>query len=107
MRFGGTHGRRVSLAAWCAGVVAAAGAYGIVTLAAILGVSCEESLDPQRFCAWWGHSALPTLIGVPGVLAFGCYASASARSRAPVTVAGVLVVLVCAGLREAALGRFY
>ena len=105
MRFAGNFRRRVPLAAWCAGVVAAAGAYGIATLAAILAVSCERSLDPQRFCAWWGHSALPTLLGVPGVLAFGCYASANTRSRAPVTIAGVLVVLVCAGVRKAAVGR--
>jgi len=97
----------VRLAAWCACAVAAAGAYALATLAAILAVPCEHSLDPQRFCAWWGHSALPTLLGVPAVLAFGCYASANARSRAPVTIAAVLVVLVCAGLRKAALGRFY
>jgi hypothetical protein len=54
-----------------------------------------------------GHSALPTLLGVPAVLAFGCYASFSRSSRGPVTVAAVLVVLVCLGLREAAVQEFY
>ena len=37
-----------------------------------------------------------------GRLAFGCYASANAGSRGPVTVAGVLVALTCIALRQAA-----
>jgi hypothetical protein len=96
----------VPLAAWCAGVVGAAGAYAFATLAKLLAIPCELSADPQRFCVWWGHSSLPTVLGVPAVLAFGCYASAHVRSRRPVTIAGVLVVAVCVGLRQAAGGDF-
>jgi hypothetical protein len=96
-----------ALAAWCAGAVLAAGAYAYATLAAILALPCEFSLDPQRFCVWWGHSALPTLLGVPAVLAFGCYASFTTGSRRPVTVAAALVVFVCLSLRQAALQEFY
>jgi hypothetical protein len=95
------------LAAWCAGVVLVAGAYAYATLAAIVALPCELALDPQRFCVWWGHSALPTLLGVPAVLAFGCYASFAAGSRRPVAVAGALVVFVCLSLRQAALQEFY
>jgi hypothetical protein len=96
-----------ALAAWCAGAVLAAGAYAFDTLATVSALPCEVSLDPQRFCVWWGHSALPTLLGVPAVLAFGCYASLTTRSRRPVTVAAALVVLVCLSLRQAALPEFY
>jgi hypothetical protein len=99
--------RHVALAAYCAAAVLAAGAYASVTLAAIAALPCELSLDPQRFCVWWGHSALPTLVGVPAVLALGCYASLAGSSRGPVTIAAVLVVLVCLGLREAAVQEFY
>jgi hypothetical protein len=98
---------RPALATYCAATVIAAGAYASLTLAALVALPCELSLDPQRFCVWWGHSALPTLLGVPAVLAFGCYASFSRSSRGPVTVAAVLVVLVCLGLREAAVQEFY
>ena len=76
------------LAGWCAGVVCLAGAYAFDTLAALVALPCDVSLDPQRFCVWWGHSALPTLLGVPAVLAFGCYASLTTVRRRPVTVAG-------------------
>jgi predicted lipase len=95
-----------ALAAWCAGAVLA-GAYAFDTLATVSALPCEVSLDPQRFCVWWGHSALPTLLGVPAVLAFGCYASLTAGSRRPVTVAAALVVLVCLSLRQAAAQEFY
>jgi hypothetical protein len=88
-------------------MVLAAGTYASLTLAAIAALPCRFSLDPQRFCVWWGHSALPTLLGVPAVLALGCYASFSRRSRTPVTIAAVLVVLVCLSLREAAVQEFY
>ena len=99
--------RRAALAACCAGVVLAAGAYAYVTLSALLAIPCERSLDPQRFCVWWGHSALPTLLGVPAVLAFGCYASFTTRSPRPVVLAGALVILVCLGLEEAAVQELY
>ena len=92
----------VALALWCGGVVTAAGAYAFVTLAQLAAIRCDLSPDPQRFCVWWQHSALPTIAGIPAVLALGCYASFTARSRSQVTVAGVLVVLVCLGLRHAA-----
>ena len=85
------------LTAWCAAVFVAAGAVAFATLSAILALPCDHSLDPQRFCAWWGHSALPTLVGMPAVLAFGCYASATARSPRPVTIAGGLVALTVPG----------
>jgi hypothetical protein len=90
------------LTAWCAAVVLVAGTVAFATLSPILALPCDHSLDPQRFCAWWGHSALPTLVGMPAVLAFGCYASATARSARPVTIAGVLIALTCLGLRRAA-----
>ena len=80
----------------------AAGAYAFVTLSAILAIRCDRSPDPQRFCVWWGHSAPPTLIGIPAVLALGCYASFTTGRRRPVAIAGALVVLTCIGLREAA-----
>ena len=92
---------RAALPAWCAGVVMLAGAYAFDTLAALVALPCDVSLDPQRFCGSWGHSALPTLLGVPAVLAFGRYASLTTVRRRPVTVAGALVVLVCLSLREA------
>jgi hypothetical protein len=95
------------LAAWCAAVVLAVGGYAFATLAELLALPCERSLDPQHFCVWWGHSALPTVVGVPAVLGFGCYASVTAGSRRPVTVAGALVVLVCLSLRQAAVQEFY
>ena len=98
---------RAALAAWCAAVVAIAGAYAFATLAAIMHIHCEYSVDPQRFCVWWAHSALPTLVGVPAVLAFGCYASASTLSRRPVTIAAAMVWLVCLGLRQAAEADLY
>jgi hypothetical protein len=98
----GLGSRRAALTAWCAAVVLLAGAFAFATLSEILAIPCDRSLDPQRFCAWWGHSALPTLLGMPAVLAFGWYASAVARSRRPVTLAGVLVALTCVGLRQAA-----
>jgi hypothetical protein len=93
---------RAALAAFCAAVVLLAGTYAFVTLSAILAIPCERSPDPQRFCVWWGHSAAPTLIGLPAVLAFGCYASFTAGSRRPAAIAGALVALTCLGLREAA-----
>ena len=96
-----------ALAAWCAAVVAIAGAYAFATLAAIVEIPCEHSLDPQRFCVWWAHSSLPTVAGMPAVLAFGCYVSASTHSRRPVTIAGALVWLVCLGLRRAAMADLY
>jgi hypothetical protein len=104
---GATDPRRAALAACCAGAVLAAGTFSFVTLSEILAIPCERSLDPQRFCVWWGHSALPTLLGVPAVLAFGCYASFTTRSPRPVALAGALVALVCLGLREAAVQGFY
>ena len=93
---------RAALAAFCAGVVLLSGAYAFATLSAILSIPCERSPDPQRFCVWWAHSAAPTLIGVPAVLALGCYASFTAGSRRPVAIAAALVALTCIGLREAA-----
>jgi len=107
MRPSRTGPRRVPLAAYCAGVVLAAGACAAATLLPILAIPCDRSLDPQRFCVWWAHSAAPTLAGVPGVLALACYASMTRHSRRPVTVAGVLVALVCLGLRAAAAPDFY
>ena len=94
--------RSPGLTLWCVIAALPACGYAIATLAAIEAIPCDVSLDPQRFCAWWEHSALPTLVGLPAVLAFGCYASLETASRRPVTVAAVLVVLTCAGLREAA-----
>jgi hypothetical protein len=102
MRLTGRHPARTMLALWCGGVVTLAGAYAFVTLSEIVAIRCDLSLDPQRFCVWWQHSALPTLVGMPAVLAFGCYASFTAGSRRPVTIAGVLVALICVGLRQAA-----
>ena len=99
---GALHFGVMRLTVWCAAVVLVAGTVAFATLAAILALPCDHSLDPYRFCAWWEHSALPTLIGMPAVLAFGCYASATAGSRRQVTIAGVLVALICLGLRRAA-----
>ena len=99
---------RVStLRLWCAVTVLLAGAYAALTLASIAELPCETSLDPQRFCVWWEHSRLSTVLGVPGVLALGWYASAISHSRRPVTVVGVLVVLTCLALRQAAAPVFY
>ena len=102
MQLARTDMRRSTLLAWCAGVLVPAGTYAFTTLSAIAGIDCERSLDPQRFCAWWEHSEAPTLIGMPAVLAFGCYATLTAGRRGPVVIAGVLVMLTCLGLREAA-----
>jgi hypothetical protein len=98
---------RAPLARWCALAVVPAAAYAALTLAALFGTDCELSLDPQRFCVWWGHSWLPTTLGMPPVLAFGCYASVERESRRPVIVAAVLVVLTCVYLRGAAAPILY
>jgi hypothetical protein len=102
MRPSGLGSGHAALTTWCAAVVLLAGTFAFATLSAILDIPCDRSPDLQRFCAWWGHSALPTQLGMPAVLAFGCYASASAGSRRPVTIAGVLVAITCLGLRQAA-----
>ena len=94
--------QRLRIAAWCAFIVVLAGGCAYATLAAILAIPCDLSPDPQRFCAWWRHSTLPTVLGMPAVLAFGCYATLTAGRRGPVVIAGVLVMLTCLGLREAA-----
>ena len=107
MRLIGLGSQRAALIAWCAAVVLLAGTFAFATLSAIVEIPCDRSPDPQRFCVWWGHSALPTLLGMPAVLALGCHASAGARSRRPVTIAGVLVALTCLGLRQAAGLRLY
>ena len=107
MRRIGIARERRELAAFCAAVVLVAGAYAFVTLSAILAIRCDRSPDPQQFCVWWRHSAPPTLIGIPAVLALGCYASFSAGRRRPVAIAGALVVLTCVGLREAAAPDLY
>jgi len=98
---------RAPLARWCALTVLPAAAYAAVTLAALFRIDCDASLDPQRFCVWWSHSWLPTTLGIPAVLAFGCYASLERGIRRPVTVAAVLVVLTCAYLRGAAAPALY
>jgi hypothetical protein len=98
---------RAPLARWCALAVAPAAAYAVLTLTALSGIDCDVSLDPQRFCVWWSHSRLPTTLGIPAVLAFGCYASLERESRRPVTFAAVLVVLTCAYLRAAAAPVLY
>ena len=98
---------RAALARWCALAVLPAAAYAGLTLAALFGIDCDLSADPQRFCVWWGHSWLPTTLGLPAVLAFGCYASLERGSRRPVVVASVLVVLTCAYLRGAAAPALY
>jgi hypothetical protein len=41
----------------------------------------------------------PTLAGLPAVLAFACYASMTTHSRRPVSVAGILVVLIASACR--------
>jgi hypothetical protein len=99
--------RRPALARWCAVAVLPAAAYAALTLAALFGTDCELSPDPQRFCVWWGHSWLPTTLGIPAVLGFGCYASVERASRRPVIVASVLVVLTCVYLRGAAAPVLY
>ena len=82
--------------------VAAAAVYAAFTLAALFGIDCGVSRDPQRFCVWWGHSWLPTAVGLPAVLAFGCYASAERVSPRPAILAALLVALTCLYLRGAA-----
>jgi hypothetical protein len=82
--------------------VVPAAAYAALTLAALFGIDCDVALDPQRFCVWWGHSWLPTALGLPAVLAFGCYASVERDSPRPAIVAAALVVLTCVYLRAAA-----
>lgn len=107
MRLTGIEARRAAPAAYCAALVVLTGAYAVVTMSAIVALPCDRSLDPQRFCVWWQHSAPPTLLGIPAVLGLGCYASLAAGSRRPVTVACVLVALVCHGLSQAAVQEFY
>jgi hypothetical protein len=92
---------------WCALAVVPAAMYAAVTLAALFAIDCDVALDPQRFCVWWGHSWLPTALGMPAVLAFGCYASAERDSPRPAIVAAVLVVLTCLYLRAAAAPALY
>jgi hypothetical protein len=87
--------------------VAAAAAYAALTLAALFGIDCDIAPDPQRFCAWWSHSWLPTAVGMPAVLAFGCYASAERDSPRPAILAALLVVLTCLYLRGAAAPVLY
>ena len=94
--------QRLRIGAWCAVIVVLAGGCAYATLAAILAIPCDLSPDPQRFCAWWRHSTLPTVLGMPAVLAFGCYASLTERRRWPITIAGVLIALTCVGLLQAA-----
>ena len=98
---------RAPLVRWCALAVVPAAAYAALTLAALFGIDCDASLDPQRVCVWWRHSWLPTAVGMPAVLALGCYASLERESRRPVVVAAVLVVLTCAYLRGAAAPALY
>jgi hypothetical protein len=98
---------RAPLARWCVLAVVPAGAYAALTLVTLFGIDCDQSLDPQGFCVWWRHSWLPTTLGMPGVLAFGCYASLERASRRPVIVAAVLVVLTCVYLRGAAAQVIY
>jgi hypothetical protein len=98
---------RAPLARWCGLAVLLAGAYAALTLVALFGIDCDVSLDPQRFCVWWHHSWLPTTLGLPAVLAFGCYASLERASPRPVIVAAVLVVLTCVYLRGAAAPVLY
>jgi hypothetical protein len=90
------------LVRWGLVAVAPAAVYAGLTLGALFGVECEWSLDPQRFCAWWSHSWLPTAIGMPLCLAFGCWAGVASGSRRPPVIAAVLVVLTCLYLRGAA-----
>jgi len=98
---------RAPLARWCALIVAPATVYAAFTLATLFSLDCDASRDPQRFCVWWSHSWLPTALGIPAVLAFGCYATLERDSRRPVTLAAVLVVLTCAYLRGAAAPILY
>ena len=91
-----------SLTRWCALAVLPAAAYAALTLGMLFGIDCDVALDPQRFCVWWGHSWLPTALGLPAVLAFGCYASAQRASPRSAIAAAVLVVLTCLYLRGAA-----
>jgi hypothetical protein len=98
---------RAPLARWCGLAVLPAGAYAALTLVALFGIDCDASLDPQGFCIWWRHSWLPTTLGLPAVLAFGCYASLERESPRPVIVAAVLVVLTCVYLRAAAAPVLY
>jgi hypothetical protein len=93
---------RHALTLWCGAMVVPAAVYAVLTLVAVAAIRCDVSVDPQRFCVWWAHSWLPTVVGVPGVLAFGCYASFATGSRRPVALAAILLVITCAGLRAAA-----
>jgi hypothetical protein len=90
------------LTRWCALAVVPAAAYAALTLAALFGIDCAVALDPNRFCWWWSHSWLPTTLGIPAVLAFGCYASMERGSPRPAVLAALLVVLTCLYLRGAA-----
>jgi hypothetical protein len=90
------------LVRWCLLAVAPAAAYAGLTLSALFAIRCEWSLDPQRFCVWWGHSWLPTTVGLPAVLALGCWASHERGSPRPAIVAAAMVVLTCLYLRGAA-----
>ena len=101
MRIAG-HDHHDGLTAWCVLAMVPAAAYAALTLAALFAIDCDVSLDPQRFCVWWGHSWLPTAIGLPATLAFGCWASHVRGSRRPAVAAAVLVVLTCLYLRGAA-----
>lgn len=85
----------------CGAMVVPAAPYAPLTRAAVAMIPCDDSLDPQRFCVWWAHSWLATLVGAPAVLAFGCHATFTIRSRRPVTLAAVPRVLTCVGLRAA------
>jgi hypothetical protein len=92
---------------WCALAVVPAAAYAALTLAALFGIDCAVALDPNRFCWWWSHSWLPTTLGIPAVLAFGCYASLERESPRPALLAAGLVVLTCVYLRGAAAPVLY
>jgi hypothetical protein len=98
---------RAPLVRWSAIAVVPAAAYAALTLAALFAIDCDVSRDPQRFCVWWSHSWLPTALGIPAVLAFGCYATLERDSRRPVIIAAALVVLTCAYLRGAAAPVLY
>ena len=99
---------RAELAAWCLVSVGAAGLHALTVLTAIEATSCAYSLDPARFCAWWEDSGrAPAFVGVPAVLAFGCYASFTLRRRRPVVLAGLLVMASGLGLQMAAAPVFY
>jgi hypothetical protein len=96
------HPAGASLSRWCVLAVTPAAAYAALTLSALFSIHCEWSLDPQRFCVWWSHSWLPTTVGLPAVLALGCWASRERGSPRPAVAAAVMVVLTCLYLRGAA-----